>query len=114
MNESEYVFAIRPSELIKLRDLVTKVFSKIGTAKSRQRLVYDMLNALKTEDRKRFVWLVLKNLNALRSEESGEVEELSKLLSDLYLKCETPENFEKFAYSIVTGVMSIRGGEENE
>jgi len=40
--------------LRQLRDLTKDVFSNIGTEKSRQRLVYDLLNALKTNDRKRF------------------------------------------------------------
>jgi len=118
MEKVEYkVTFIKPTELKKLRDLTTKVFSKIGTERSRQRLVYDLLNALKTNDRKRFLWLILKNVNTLKPEERNKANELIESFSSLYIEHETLENFEKMAYSVVMGLMSIKsveGGGKNE
>lgn len=114
--ECEIFQALKTTELRKLRDLTTEVFSKIGTEKSRQRLVYDLLNTLKTDDRKRFLWLILKNINTLKPEEGSRVNELVKLLSSLYIEYETHENFEKIAYAVVMGIMSVeseKGGEKS-
>ena len=115
--ELEIFQYVKTTELKKLRDMTTKVFSKVGTVKSRQRLIYDLLNALKTEDRKRFLWLILKNINNLKSENRNEVSKLTKILSSQYIEYETPENFEKIAYTIVMGIMcseNIEAGGMNE
>ncbi len=113
--EFEIFRPIKKAELRELQDLTMKTFSKIGTERSRQRLVYDLLNALKTNNRKRFLWLILKNVNTLKPEDK-EKSEFTKFLNDLYIEHETPENFEKVAYTIVMGIMSIdkdERGEEN-
>ncbi len=115
--EFEIFQYVKTTELKKLRDMTTKVFSKVGTVKSRQRLIYDLLNALKTEDRKRFLWLILKNINNLKSENRNEASKLTKILSSQYIEYETPENFEKIAYTIVMGIMcseNIEAGGTNE
>lgn len=119
MGEVEYEIlrSVKTTELRKLRDLTTEVFSKIGTERSRQRLVYDLLNALKTDDRKRFLWLILKNINTLKPEDREKVNKLTELLSSFYIEQETPENFEKIAYTVVMGIMAIKdveGGGKNE
>jgi len=122
MGEVEYeilrsVKTVKTTELRMLRDLTTEVFSKIGTERSRQRLVYDLLNALKTDDRKRFLWLILKNINTLKPENREKVNKLTELLSSFYIEQETPENFEKIAYTVVMGIMAIKdveGGGKNE
>ncbi len=107
--ESEVLELVKTQDLRKLRDLTKDAFSKIGTEKSRQRLIYDLLNTIKTDNRKRFLELVLKNLNKLEDRDKAE---LTELLSNLYIEHETQENFEKIAYSIVMGIMSIesKGG----
>lgn len=115
--EYEVFQSVKIAELRKLLSLTTEVFSKIGTEKSRQRLIYDLLNALKTDDRKRFLWLVLKNINTLKSEDRSKANKLTELLSNLYIEDETPENFEKIAYTVVMGIMTIKdveGGGKNE
>lgn len=119
MGEVEYevLLSVKTTELRKLRDLTTEVFSKIGTERSRQRLVYDLLNALKTDDRERFLWLILKNVNTLKPEDRGKANRLTELLSSLYIEHETHENFEKMAYTVVMGIMTIKdveGGGKNE
>jgi len=108
--------SIKADNLRKLRELTIEVFSKIGTEKSRQRLVYDILNALKTNDRKRFLWLILKNVNTLRADDRYKASEFTDILSDLYIEHETPENFEKIAYSIVMSMMAVgdKGGDKDE
>jgi len=115
-NEIEVINTVKTKDLRYLKDLTREVFSKIGTEKSRQRLVYDLLNALKTDDRKRFLWLILKNVNNIKSEDN-KANKLADILGNLYIEYETPENFEKISYSIVLGIMSIeqdKGGEKNE
>lgn|GEM_PF-1218675 len=118
MGKSEYEFySIKPWELRQLRDLTKDVFSNIGTEKSRQRLVYDLLNALKTNDRKRFLWLILKNVNNISVEKSEKVKRFAEFLSTLQFEHETAENFDKIAYAIVMGIMSVeseKGGGSNE
>lgn len=114
--EFEIFRSIKKAELKKLRDLTTETFSKIGTERSRQRLIYDLLNTLKTNDRKRFLWLILKNVNTLKPEDRGK-SEFTEFLNNLYIEHETPENFEKIAYTIVMGIMSVdkdEGGDKNE
>ncbi|QER42553.1 hypothetical protein F1847_07290 [Thermodesulfobacterium sp. TA1] len=117
-NEYEF-YSVKPWELKNLRNLTREVFSNIGTEKSRQRLVYDLLNALKTNDRKRFLWLILKNVNNISVEKSEKVKEFAELLSTLQFEHETVENFDKIAYAIVMGIMSGEskteiGGDSNE
>lgn len=119
MNRQEYevLNPVKAKDLRRLRDLTKDVFSKIGTEKSRQRLIYDLLNTLKTDDRKRFLYIILKNANNLSSEERKYVDEFTNIFSNLYIEYETPENFEKIAYSIVMGIMAIdesKGGEKSE
>jgi len=107
---------VKPWVLKKLRDLTADVFSKIGTEKSRQRLVYDLLNTLRSNNRKRFLEIVLKNVNTLKSEERGKAREFAHLLSNLWLEYETSENFEKIAYAVVMGIMNaenVGGGDKN-
>ena len=110
------VYLIKTQELKELKNITIEVFSKVGTEKSRQRLVYDLLNSLKANNKKRFLWLVLKNINTLQSEKESKVKEFVEVLSNRYLEYETIENFEKIAYSIVTGIMAVedKGGGEGE
>jgi len=118
MERNEYEFSLaKPWELRKLRDLTKDVFSNIGTEKSRQRLVYDLLNALKTNDRRRFLWLILKSANNVSVEENKKVSEFAELLSNLQFEHDTTENFDKIAYAVVMGIMSVdskTGGDLSE
>ena len=118
MEKNEYEFSsVKPWELRQLRDLTKDVFSNIGTEKSRQRLVYDLLNALKTNDKKRFLWLIMKNINTVKTEKSEKVGELAEFLSDLQFEHDATENFDKIAYAIVMGIMSAKsktGGDLSE
>lgn len=106
MEAVEEFYSIKSSDLKALRDLSRDVFSKIGTEKSRQRLVYDLLNAMKTNDRKRFLWLVLKNVNNVKIEESKKVQDFARILSNLRFEYDTGENFDKIAYAVVMGIMT--------
>jgi len=107
---SEYLSA-KPWDLRKLRDLAMEVFSSIGTEKSRQRLVYDLLNALKTNDKNRFLWLILKNVNAAKTENYEKAKEFANLLGTLQFEYDAEKNFEKIAYAIVMGIMSAESKE---
>jgi len=69
----------------------------------RQKLVYNLLNAVKENNQKEFFWRVLRALNA-RSDKS-EVTKLSKEIRRMYPL--SSSEFEKLAYSVILGIMSV-------
>jgi len=71
----------------------------------RQKLVYNLLNAVKGNNQKEFFWTVLRALNA-RSDKS-DVTKLSKEIGGMYPL--SSSEFEKLAYSIILGIMSAGG-----
>ncbi len=72
----------------------------------RQKLVYNLLNAVKGNNQKEFFWTILRALNA-RSDKS-EVAKLSEEIGKMYPL--SSYEFEKVAYSIILGIMSAGGG----
>ncbi|MCS7123090.1 MAG: hypothetical protein RMJ17_00725 [Candidatus Aenigmarchaeota archaeon] len=104
------------SELRRLKEETNEIFSNIGTEKSRQRLVYDLLNTLKTKDRNRFMWLILKNINTVITDEKIgiRVKKYSDFLAEHLMSYEMEENFEKIAYAIIMGIMSVEKKKESE
>ena len=89
--------------LIRIKNLTTKAFSKIGSENYRQKLVYSLLNIAKANDQQEFFWTLLRALN---SQKDDEAKELVKELRDIYPM--TSGNFEKLAYSIIMGIMSAK------
>ncbi len=95
-------------EFEKIRNLTKDVFDGT-TANYKQKLVYNLLNTVKSEDQKEFFWMFFRALNARKDE---KVEKLSEELGKYYPV--NISNFEKIAYSIILGIMSARseGGEK--
>ena len=71
----------------------------------RQKLVYNLLNAVKGNNQKEFFWMVLRALNA-RSDKI-ETSKVSEKIGKIYPL--SPSEFEKLAYSIILGIMSAGG-----
>ena len=73
----------------------------------KQKLIYNLLNALKANDQEKFLWLLLRALNALSSDE------YRPLITSINEGFSLPQTiFEKWGYSIVLGLMA--GGQESK
>ncbi len=107
--DTKKIEAISVEALDTLRKNTTEVFSNIGTEKSRERMVFEMVEAIKTRSRDRFLWLLLKPLNSYAGD--YHVKNLIKYLAEMHIPDESDENFEKISYTIVIGIMSAKGGE---
>ena len=110
---------VNVEELDKLRIKIKNVFEEIEYVKSpgekssgwKERLLFDMLESLKTGNRSKFLWLLLKTLTPYR--EKHDVRELLEILTEMHIVDAPEKTFEKVAYTIVMGIMSSRdiGGE---
>ena len=77
----------------------------------KQKLVFNLLEAVKNKDQNRFFYLLLKAINKPKEKNFKNLwEQLNK-----YYDVLPEEAFINFAYSIIIGIMSTyEGGEENE
>ena len=94
----------------KIMQEIEKVFQNIPSNYS-QKLVYTLLNAIKSENQREFFWEILRILNT-KKKEIKEISELCKELGSIYPL--SSSEFEKVAFSIVLGIISAQGGEQNE
>ena len=74
----------------------------------RQKLVYNLLNAVKGNNQKEFFWMVFRVLNA--NSDNSKVAKMSEKIGKIYPL--SSSEFEKVAYSIILGIVSS-GGEKN-
>ena len=74
----------------------------------RQKLVYNLLNAVKGNNQKEFFWMVFRVLNA--NSDNPKVAEISEKIGKMYPL--SSSEFEIVAYSIILGIMSA-GGEKS-
>ena len=112
---SEEVREIRYADLQDLKKYSEIVFGKIfkGREKAKQRVVYDLLNYMKTNNRPQFLNQILKLIASKTNDPDSE--KLSEIINTLWVEYDTPENFEKMGYTIIMGIMSSgSGGEKNE
>ena len=91
----------------KIMQEMEKVFQNISPNYS-QKLVYTLLNAIKSENQKEFFWEIFRILNT-KKREIKEISELCKDLGSIYPL--NSSEFEKVAFSIVLGIISAQGGE---
>jgi len=80
---------------------VRKAFEGVSN-NYRQKLVFNLLNTVKCNNQKEFFWTVLRSLNA-RSDKA-EVKNVIEKIGKMYPL--SSSEFEKFAYSIILGIMS--------
>lgn len=97
-------------DLKKLQKSATQAFESGDISNNyKQKLVYNLLDAVKNKDQERFFYILLKAINKPGKEGFEELwEELQKdydLMPD--------EVFINFAYSIILGIMKTYGGEKN-
>ncbi|WP_048147941.1 hypothetical protein [Palaeococcus ferrophilus] len=104
--KKEKVRKLSLSELRRLRELSSKTLGKAGSENYRQKLVFDLLNAVRSKDKDRFLWVLLRALNS-QVKDNPEAKRLAGLLGEVFLS--SGEDFEKVAYSIILGIMA--GGE---
>lgn len=91
------------------------LFKEIGgniSSRAKEKLIYKMLNSIKTGDRKEFTWLAFRTLASSLSAPQKE-SSLKKLQNLNYISA---SDFEAIAYSAIAGLISSSsgGGAENE
>ena len=91
-------------KLKTIKNLATNAFSKIGSENYRQKLVYKLLNIAKSDNQKEFFDVLLRALNSQK--DNIKAKELAEELKDIYPI--TSGSFEKLAYSVIMGIMSVK------
>ncbi len=95
-----------PKLLREVQDLSSKTLGKTSSDNYRQKLVFDLLNAVKANDQNRFLWILLRTLNA-QTTDNSDAKRLTNLLGKAFLSSEV--EFEKVAYSVILGIMAGGG-----
>lgn len=97
---------VQEKMLWRIKNLSREVLGRTGSDNYRQKLVFDMLNAVKASDQDRFLWILLRALNA-HSKDNPKAKEFASALMKVFPSSEA--EFEKIAYSVILGIMA--GGE---
>ncbi|WP_324735713.1 hypothetical protein VFC49_00475 [Thermococcus sp. SY098] len=92
--------------LWRIKSLSKEVLGKAGSDNYRQKLVFDLLNAVKANDQDRFLWILLRAINA-HSKDNPKANELASALMDVFPSSEA--DFEKVAYAVILGIMAGGG-----
>jgi len=90
----------------KIKSLSKEVLGRAGSNNYRQKLVFDLLNAVKADDQDRFLWVLLRAINA-HSKDNRKAKGLASALMEVFPSSDS--DFEKIAYSVILGIMA--GGE---
>ena len=95
-------------EMLRLiKRLSGDVLGKVGSDNYRQKLVFDLLNAVKANDQDRFLWILLRALNAHSKDNPEDAKKLASALMEVFPSSEA--DFEKVAYSLILGIMAGGG-----
>ena len=100
--------SVPKKKLKEIKELSGKVLGKAGSDNYQQKLVFDLLNAIKAKDQDRFLWILLRAINA-HSKDNPEAKKLASSLRNVFPSSEA--DFEKVAYSVILGIMA-GGGDE--
>jgi len=92
-------------DLEKLKKACEEAFSK-ESDNYKQRLVYDLLDAVKNMDQNRFFYILLRAINKPEKEFKNLIEVLKNTYDVM-----PEEAFMNYAYSIIIGIMSTYKGE---
>jgi hypothetical protein len=87
-------------ELKKIGYLAGQAYIRQSDA-YKQKLVYTLLNSIKTEDKDEFMSTLLRSVNAKKGDVSPFMEELEKIHDNLRTK-----EFSDIAHAIIIGIMS--------
>lgn len=95
-------------DLNKIKETVYASFNENKTSNNaKQKLVYNLLNAIKNQDQNSFFWILLKQINS--PEFSGLAKRLEKDYQFL------PEKiFINYAYSIILGIMATYSEQDKQ
>ena len=95
-------------ELDELKSAANKYFKSVSD-NYKQRLVYQLLEAVKNKDQREFFYILLKTINKPKE----DVNHFLHLLQKNY-DIMPDEIFINFAYSIILGIMSTYSSKEDE
>jgi len=90
-----------------IRKSMPKIFAR-DSESYRQKLVYNLLNIIRSGNMQQFIWTLLRHLNAKK--ESQEVKNVIEVINELYGY--SSKFFEKWAYSVIMGIMETRSQKE--
>jgi hypothetical protein len=95
-------------DIRKLKEAVEDSFKNEKSDNYKQKLVYDLLEAVRNNDQKEFFYILLKAINKPKDNFKELWTKLQK-----YYDVMPEEAFVNFAYSIIIGIMATySGGEE--
>ena len=95
------------STLQDIKRLSGEVLGKVSSDSYIQKLVFDLLNAVKAKDQSRFLWILLRAINA-HSKGNSKAKKLASALMEVFPS--SNPDFEKVAYSVILGILG--GGRE--
>ncbi|MEM0492607.1 MAG: hypothetical protein QXS02_01415 [Candidatus Thermoplasmatota archaeon] len=102
MNE---ISGINLESKIKELEEIAKEAAENMNANYRQKLVYNLLNALKGENQNEFLWILLRVIN------NPKIDAFNKLANKIGEVYSLPtQSFKKWGYEIVIGIMSAEKG----
>jgi len=101
---SSHKVVISKNDLENIRRLSDEVFKEIGSENYKQKLVYNLLNIVRSGDQEKFLWNILRALNSRKDNDSAK--KLIGEINKLYAFKISGKNFEKLAYTIIMGIMS--------
>ncbi|MEM4158505.1 MAG: hypothetical protein QXH71_02085 [Candidatus Anstonellaceae archaeon] len=109
----EYIWEKLEGKKIKKIDLgevkaAAKFVFKDESDNYKQKLVYKLLQSLKSNNQKEFFYILIRAIN-----KPGEFQRLIQTL-EKYYDAMPKEVFINFGYSLIIGIISTYGGEENE
>ena len=94
------------SKIEEIKKLAPQVFSTTITESYRQKVVYNLLNLVRADDKEKFLWTLLRLVNARK--EDGYSKKLVFLLNELYGLHLSKDMFKKWAYTLIMGIMSAK------
>ena len=91
------------SKMKIIQEKTPKVFENVSQS-YRQKVVYNLLNIIRSGDMKQFLFTLLRLVNARADKK--ETTELIEAINYLYTY--SSKFFEKWAYTIIMGIMSVK------
>ena len=102
------VFEEKVTDKMKIiRENMPEIFA--GDSESyRQKLVYNLLNIVRSRDMQQFLWTLLRHLNAKKK--TPKTKKVVRAINELYGY--SSKFFEKWAYSVIMGIMETESQKE--
>ncbi len=93
----------------EIKRFSTEVFRDMPDS-NKQKLVYVLLNKIKSNNQEEFLWTLLRQINAYNREErlKEPIKKLTENMFRVWMNLSS-DSFSKYAYSILLGIMSGKG-----